>query len=593
MANRDQQIELWLLEEDEDILEGTPCSDDEESDHLEVQGENTDSEEDGDHDLGEFELNQTFASSASPAHVFTDEDEVPLSNLFYQSVDNTRWLKEQVRARRLMRQHNIVRVQSGPREIAKTKATSLDCLSLFLDDEIVAMITDSTNKRILIEQNKYSRDRDAKITDELEIKGLMGILYLCGSVKSGRENILQLFDAKKGTGMEAVYLTMNVQRFKFLMRNLRFDDPTTRAQRIMVDKLAPIRDLFQKIVKSFQKHYTPSSELTLDEQLIAYRGRCRFRQYIPNKPAKYGIKIFALVDCERPYTYNLEIYGGSNPGPLEISNNRFDVVLRVTEPIHGENRNVTMDNWFTSLEAAKKLFENKTTVVGTIRKDKREVPKAFRTTTNRTEFSSLFGFHENTTLVSYVPKKNKVVLLLSTVHNDGCIDESSGDKRKPDIITYYNRTKNGVDLVDKMCSLYDVARNSRRWPLTVFFNLMNISAINALCIYKANNGLTKVLRRQFLSDIALGMMKPLASRRMSTDCLPKILKLKISDFLGIPLDEQPQKVASSPRGGARGRCFLCGRKRNKTTRISCQLCGKFTCPDHCNYMCNSCYENHT
>ncbi|CAK1585061.1 unnamed protein product [Parnassius mnemosyne] len=212
MANRDQQIELWLLEEDEDILEGTPCSDDEESDHLEVQGENTDSEEDGDHDLGEFELNQTFASSASPAHVFTDEDEVPLSNLFYQGVDNTRWLKEQVRARRLMRQHNIVRVQSGPREIAKTKATSLDCLSLFLDDEIVAMITDSTNKRILIEQNKYSRDRDAKITDELEIKGLMGILYLCGSVKSGRENILQLFDAKKGTGMEAVYLTMNVQR---------------------------------------------------------------------------------------------------------------------------------------------------------------------------------------------------------------------------------------------------------------------------------------------------------------------------------------------------------------------------------------------
>ncbi|CAG4936373.1 unnamed protein product [Parnassius apollo] len=57
MANRDQQIELRLLEEDEDILEDTPCSDDEESDYLEVQGENTDSEEDSDHDLGEFELN--------------------------------------------------------------------------------------------------------------------------------------------------------------------------------------------------------------------------------------------------------------------------------------------------------------------------------------------------------------------------------------------------------------------------------------------------------------------------------------------------------------------------------------------------------
>lgn len=51
MANRDQQVELWLLEEDEDILEGTLCSDEEESDHLEVQDENTDSEEDGDQDF--------------------------------------------------------------------------------------------------------------------------------------------------------------------------------------------------------------------------------------------------------------------------------------------------------------------------------------------------------------------------------------------------------------------------------------------------------------------------------------------------------------------------------------------------------------
>ncbi|GBP30200.1 hypothetical protein EVAR_94508_1 [Eumeta japonica] len=37
---------------------------------------------------------------------------------------------------------------------------------------------------------------------------------------------------------------------------------------------------------------TMCAEITLDEQLLAFRGRCAFRQYIPNKPAKYGIKVF-------------------------------------------------------------------------------------------------------------------------------------------------------------------------------------------------------------------------------------------------------------------------------------------------------------
>jgi len=62
-------------------------------------------------------------------------------------------------------------------------------------------------------------------------------------------------------------------------------------------------------------------------------------------------------------------------------------------------------------------------------------------------------------LTSYVPKKNKVVIAVSTLHHDNNIDPTTGDKKKPDIITFYNQTKCGVDRLDQMCSLYDVARN--------------------------------------------------------------------------------------------------------------------------------------
>ena len=76
--------------------------------------------------------------------------------------------------------------------------------------------------------------------------------------------------------------------------------------------------------------------------------------------------------------------------------------------------------------------------------------------------TSLFGYQEKCTLLSYVPKKKKLVLLLSFMHNNDKIYESTEDEKNPEIITCYNKTKGGVDVVGKLCALYSCARNTRR-----------------------------------------------------------------------------------------------------------------------------------
>lgn len=40
--------------------------------------------------------------------------------------------------------------------------------------------------------------------------------------------------------------------------------------------------------------YNPSPKVIVDERLVALRGRCPFKQYMPSKPSKYGIKIWAM-----------------------------------------------------------------------------------------------------------------------------------------------------------------------------------------------------------------------------------------------------------------------------------------------------------
>ena len=45
-----------------------------------------------------------------------------------------------------------------------------------------------------------------------------------------------------------------------------------------------------------------------------------------------------------------------------------------------------------------------------------------------------------------------------------------------------------------MAGEYDTSRNSRRWPLTVFYTLLNVSTINAYILY-CHNPENKLKRR--------------------------------------------------------------------------------------------------
>ena len=157
------------------------------------------------------------------------------------------------------------------------------------------------------------------------------------------------FWQRGGTGLDIFWVTMPLQRFRFLVQSIQFDDKGTRNDRIKFDKLAPIRFIFDSFILNCKTHYSLGEYVTIDEMLIAFRGRCSFRMYIPSKPAKYGIKVFNLCNARTAYTSNLEVYLGEQPdGPYKLSNKPEDVVNRLCVSIYNSNRNITIDNWFGS-----------------------------------------------------------------------------------------------------------------------------------------------------------------------------------------------------------------------------------------------------
>ena len=81
-------------------------------------------------------------------------------------------------------------------------------------------------------------------------------------------------------------------------------------------------------------------------------------------------------------------------------------------------------------------------------------------------------------MVSYLVKKDKNVLLLTSSNFRNTVDNST-EKRKPHIILEYNLLKGGVDTVDQMLSHFSTKMASRCWPLAVFCNMLDIAALNS------------------------------------------------------------------------------------------------------------------
>lgn len=188
------------------------------------------------------------------------------------------------------RAHNILSQLPGVKRHAQHAQGTKDCFHLFFNTEVIELLVMNTNLYIDKIKENYQRDRDASPTDAVEVHAFLGLLIMAGVLRASHLNYIDLW-AHDGSGVEIFRLTMSYKRFLFLLRCLRFDNIFDRPARQTVDNLAAIRNLCDILNRNFVASYSPSENVTIDEQLIAFRGRFKGKVYMPNKPNKFGIKV--------------------------------------------------------------------------------------------------------------------------------------------------------------------------------------------------------------------------------------------------------------------------------------------------------------
>ncbi|XP_057681693.1 piggyBac transposable element-derived protein 4-like isoform X1 [Corythoichthys intestinalis] len=452
----------------------------------------------------------------------------------------------------------------GPTLYAVARISSPEtAFDLFFNEGIIQRILDMTNL-----QGRRSVNSWNTLTVE-ELRTYLGLLILAGIYKAKHEPTISLWD--KESGRPIFSKTMAHGRFCQINRTISFDDRLLRPQRHHQNKMSPISDIWNMWNALLPKMYNLGREICIDEQLVSFSGRCSFRQYMPSKPAKYGLKIWTLCDVRTSYAWSMQMYTGKPPGGQREQDQEMRVVLDLCSPLEGHI--LTTDNFFTSFPLAAELKKKKMALVGTIRKNKAELPPHLVKVTGREVLSSLFAFSKDHTLVSYVPKKEKNFLILSTRHTEPEVMKTG--KKKPKVIHDYNKTKGAVDHLDQACATYSCRRRAVSWPLCVFFHMVDISSYNAFVlfteIYPDWNMKKSYKRRLFLEELGKALIRPEVLKREAPPSAEGLV-------------EQAEQRPGPP--SKRKQCSLC----TKPLRASniCAKCGTYICRNHMKTHCMKC-----
>ena len=231
----------------------------------------------------------------------------------------------------------------------------IDFVSLFLTAEFFELISNQAN--LYTEQNnashpderRYSRSQLWVPTSPADIK-FLSLCLLTGIIQ--KPLLSQYWSTDPLLQTSVFNHIMSINRFQMILQFIHFADSSLYDLKDpMRDCLYKVRPVVEFLVNKFKSVYVPSKFISIGEELLLWKGRLIFKQYIPNKRARFGIKMFSLCE-DSGHLWNSFVYLGKNgePDPEEKQlESRIDksgaVVISLIKELFGDGYNLYVDNW--------------------------------------------------------------------------------------------------------------------------------------------------------------------------------------------------------------------------------------------------------
>lgn len=280
------------------------------------------------------------------------------------------------------------------------------------------------------------------------------------------------------------------------------------------DKMVRVREFYEDFIARCKANYYPAAQIALDEAIKKFKGRCSFKQYIKNKPVRWGVKIFCICCSNTAYFWNGAFYlGKTGEAGDDIKENSAThrAVISLLSPLANKNHICFMDNYYTSIPLLLQLERMGIKAAGTIRTNRKGLCQ--EVTIRKTEHSQLkktpgysrWASYGSLCYVAWFDKRPVHMLTTcyqphgtgedaSVVHwypmqkgEEGYVPGKKVQKEVnlPPVVYYYNLYKSFVDLFDQFRSYVSLELKSFKFWHPMFWFLAEAALVNSWVLYKS------------------------------------------------------------------------------------------------------------
>ena len=112
------------------------------------------------------------------------------------------------------------------------------------------------------------------------------------------------------------------------------------------DPLLKVKPLIGELQLACFAQYAPRQNVSINERMVASKGRFCMKQFIKDKPVRWGFKLWVLACSKTGYTLKFEVYTGKNL--TKTANGLgYDVVMDLIREPNGNVRSATCHSAFS------------------------------------------------------------------------------------------------------------------------------------------------------------------------------------------------------------------------------------------------------
>lgn len=496
---------------------------------------------------------------------------------------------------------------TGPQLNRTANYTPLELFQLFFSTQVIDTLVRNTNA-YGAKKHQGQRGSWAPVT-AADMHSFVCLVLYMGLVPL--KTLREFWRGSKLFSLPFPASVMPCRRFLAISRSLHMNDPAVEAANerakgtAAYDRLCKVKPLYGQIVEACQTFFHPYRHISIDERMVPTKARIGFKQYVKNKPTKWGFKLFVLADSACGYTLNFFVYGGRECEPTGKGLG-YDAVMRLLNiPFLGKGYRLYVDNFYTSPTLFSDLLERKICACGTMRSNVDGYPRTINNDMPKKAPRGTIQWLRKGQLLFVRWLDARQVTMCSTMHKAYSHDTAerkvkAADGRwtvrqvpVPGCIKDYNRYMGGVDLSDALIGYYNVIHKTHKWYKTLFYHFVDIATVNAFILHKemcklqSRPALTqKSFREQLiLSLAAIGSTPGRAPPQNFMLALPPVRLPPASPSTDPPASrcdghlpayfvEGMSNVAPRNRATAgRRACAVCKRK----SPVYCSTCQKTLC----------------